>query len=324
MKRTSINYASTFPGFCVEHENIFNSFEKNKKFKYERDIKLQFFRTLCWELQEKKISLKNNINKRREYKNYQLNDFKKILDKYLKEMGLEKKFNKILLDSKDFRILFMNKQIEDLKKDIKLLTNNYFNTLFRDIEKEEDNIYYRAVLIEHFIPVCLSGLSSFTEGKSTTRNYFILNIIPQENGTLLTIATNAKYREILDNYINYYSQDPLLMLVAVESWMIHVTDHWYIKPSIWDRIPKNRRRKILNDILNTKYGLFDKYNISIFDQTRKHMLNIIDTEGNWDKFDKKSKEFYINEREKLKNKKSYNIFSLEDLEKAGINYLTKE
>jgi len=38
--------------------------------------------------------------------------------------------------------------------------------------------------------------------------------------------------------------------------MIHATDHWYIKPSVWDKIPENRRRKILNDILNSKKGLF--------------------------------------------------------------------
>lgn len=203
MKRTSINYASTFPGFCIEHENIFNSFEKNKKFKYNRDIKLQLFRSLCREIHEKKISLKNNIKKKKEYKNYQLNNFKKILSKYLRKMKLENKFNKLMLDSKDFRILFMNMQIEDLNKDIESLSNNYFNALIRDIEKEEDNIYYRTVLIDHLLPVCLSGLASFKNNKSTTRNYFILNIFPQENGTLFTIATNIKYKEVLDNYCHF-------------------------------------------------------------------------------------------------------------------------
>lgn len=77
MKKTSINYASTFPGFCIEHESAFNSFEKNKEFKYDRDIKLQLFRSLCRELHEKNILLENNINKKNEYKNYQLDNFKK-------------------------------------------------------------------------------------------------------------------------------------------------------------------------------------------------------------------------------------------------------
>ncbi|TDS25873.1 hypothetical protein BY453_1445 [Halanaerobium congolense] len=321
MKKTSINYASTFPGFCIEHESAFNSFEKNKEFKYDRDIKLQLFRSLCRELHEKNILLENNINKKNEYKNYQLDNFKKILAKYLRKMKLKKKFYKLMLDSKDFKILFMNNLIEDLNKDIESLSNNYFNPLFRDIEKEENNIYYQTVLIEHLVPVCLSGLASFKKDKSTTRNYFIFNIIPQENGTLFTIATNVKFKNILDNYITHYTQDPLLMLIAIETLMIHATDHWYIKPSVWDKIPENRRRKILNDILNSKKGLFTNYNISIFDQTREHILNILDKEDNWNQFDNKTKKFYFNERMKLMNKKSYDIFTLEDLEKASIEYI---
>jgi len=63
------------------------------------------------------------------------------------------------------------------------------------------------------------------------------------------------------------------------------------------------------------------YNISIFDQTREHILNILDKEDNWNQFDNKTKKFYFNERMKLMNKKSYDIFTLEDLEKASIEYI---
>jgi hypothetical protein len=73
--------------------------------------------------------------------------------------------------------------------------------------------------------------------------------------------------------------------------------------------------------LNSKKGLFTNYNISIFDQTREHILNILDKEDNWNQFDNKTKKFYFNERMKLMNKKSYDIFTLEDLEKASIEYI---
>lgn len=55
MQPIGIKDASTFPGFCEEHEKIFNSYEIDGIFKEDKDYKLQVFRAICRE-----IAFKNN------------------------------------------------------------------------------------------------------------------------------------------------------------------------------------------------------------------------------------------------------------------------
>lgn len=54
IERMGINTASSFPGFCSDHESIFHTFENTKEIHKDKDIRLQLFRTICRELQVKK------------------------------------------------------------------------------------------------------------------------------------------------------------------------------------------------------------------------------------------------------------------------------
>ena len=46
--------ASTFPGFCTEHEKLFSAFETQKAMTEEQHFRLQAFRTICREIYSKR------------------------------------------------------------------------------------------------------------------------------------------------------------------------------------------------------------------------------------------------------------------------------
>ena len=50
MLSIGINEASTFPGYCLEHENLFSEFENIKDFKTGEHMGLQLYRTVCREI----------------------------------------------------------------------------------------------------------------------------------------------------------------------------------------------------------------------------------------------------------------------------------
>ena len=49
LKQKGIGNASTFPGFCEKHEELFLDFEQNGEFKKTNHFNLQLFRTICRE-----------------------------------------------------------------------------------------------------------------------------------------------------------------------------------------------------------------------------------------------------------------------------------
>ena len=70
----------------------------------------------------------------------------------------------------------------------------------------------------------------------------------------------------------------LALLEMVETWMVNGTDHWFIKPSVWNGIPVGRRSRILEDILHDAYNIGHPYPRSIFDSLREEMLKLPDGE----------------------------------------------
>jgi hypothetical protein len=56
-----VNEASTFPGFCTTHEQIFSKFEDKKILVDEQDFRLQIYRTICREIMENRRSLASSV-----------------------------------------------------------------------------------------------------------------------------------------------------------------------------------------------------------------------------------------------------------------------
>ena len=65
--------------------------------------------------------------------------------------------------------------------------------------------------------------------------------------------------------------------------------------------------------MDIKFGVLDNYKLSIFDEVRKFMFNVIDNENNWANFNDITISFLKEERNKLIEEDTYDIFPTEDL-----------
>lgn len=315
IEKIGINKASTFPGFCNKHEGVFSVFENKKEIEYENEIKLQIYRTLCRELQVRRIELANNIKRRDEYLSLQNKRFAEILSKHLVDVNFDITIKDIDIKREDFRLYYMNKEIDELEERVSFIRKKYYYPFSKDIQKGTNNIFYKAIKLDHVVPVCLAGAGyiSYTKRNKKTKALIIMNVFPQDGATLIILATDRNSKAFLERYISHYSQSALMALDLIESWMVHVTDHWFVKPSIWETLSEKRREKILSDILDIRFGVLDTYGLSIFDDIRKYMLTIIDTEDKWDKNDETTVSFLMKERDKLRDEETYSIFPTTDI-----------
>lgn len=66
--------------------------------------------------------------------------------------------------------------------------------------------------------------------------------------------------------------------------MVYGTDHWFLKPSIWQLMPQTRRDTLLDLVLRSEDHIATKCPISIFDVARASLVgdlkNIIDVTRN--------------------------------------------
>lgn len=58
----------------------------------------------------------------------------------------------------------------------------------------------------------------------------------------------------------------------VETWMVNGTNHWFIRPSVWAKIPSKRASRVLTHIGERGHDLGEPYHLSIFDEVRREML----------------------------------------------------
>jgi hypothetical protein len=60
--------------------------------------------------------------------------------------------------------------------------------------------------------------------------------------------------------------------------MVNGSDHWFLKPSIWNKIPAARQERILEDIMEVS-NIATPYALSLFDSLREEMIAIPDVES---------------------------------------------
>lgn len=98
-----INEASTFPGFCQTHEEIFKEFEKNISFDSNGSYQLQIYRTLCREIIVKESQI-DGLQKAKDnyirYRNLQFTNRFKELSGPILSSGLQR----LNIESENWRL----------------------------------------------------------------------------------------------------------------------------------------------------------------------------------------------------------------------------
>jgi hypothetical protein len=275
--RVGLNDASTFPGFCQNHEAIFHAFEKTGEIKTERDIVLQIFRTICREIAVKQIQMAQ-IRKVRETHDRLIE--KKAMDKLKSRLGSDfvKKhgLRNLTFDRVSKAQVGMLEAERELGEVLNVLETEFLPASALELDGSEGSLYHVSVAVQQPLSVCLSGIANFwidDHGKHISVRT-ILNVLPSPQKTLIVATTSAVHKRYLETYMHRMLDQMNGALIMVETWMVRGTDHWFMTPSEWENIPKSRQRKILGDMLDESHSIGESYQTSIFDSVRQQMLTL--------------------------------------------------
>lgn len=270
MKHIGVNEASTFPGFCIEHEKLFHRYEKNKKLMDAEDYRLQIYRTICREIVFNESELTSHIEfyntYKKEVENVFIKELEKEYGKSISELGLES----IKVEENNYKKHLYDNGVE-----------KYNNTL-QSLHKLHDacfnnDIFLISIKIPFQIPVAIAGISNvrfsdyiYTEDEDST---VVVNLLPLEGETDLIISSLFIYKDSLLTFVEYIKQTPLTLLNFIESFIINGSEHLFFKESVWEKLSEVMQRQMINDIFYSDWSFGKEYEYSILNDIRKQLID---------------------------------------------------
>lgn len=255
LSSVGVNEASTFPGFCTDHEQIFSKFEDKKDFVDEQDFRLQIYRTICREIVENNRSLTSNIYWKDHYIKFRDETLNELIKKEAVLLDVDLKYLKSLIHTyDDSRVKYLVNRINASKQYLSTL-DLLHDAVFNDLKKKKvQKIFFEVIGMDWVIPCSLAGKGGIvvkTKSKVAVVD-IILNVLSYEDKTYVILATHHKNKTHLKSYINRYKHHPLTMITMVESWMLYGSDHWFIKPSVWRNLNEGVQKELFQEMLSDK------------------------------------------------------------------------
>lgn len=296
-----IGDASTFPGFCEDHEKLFSEFENKKDLVNEVHFILQVYRTICREIVVAERNLETLTLARNAYVEYRN---KKVEELFVLELGADFMVRNDI-QSKGLKMKGGDSREAQAKKGISMLTD-YLNSLrhlknaiSNDVKKKRfQKTACISLVIDAEFPVCIAGRGNFKiKQKEKTKSIeIIFNVLPHPKKTYIVICSLKKFSKDIQFYMDHF-KNPLQIMSLIESWMVHGSDHWFIKPSEWAKVDVSRRSQILKDLHDLSKNTAYDYPHSIFDDLRKASIKLMD--DNYDQLNEQLIELLERERKKL-------------------------
>lgn len=273
MKRIGVNLASTFPGFCTDHEQMFAEFEMVGAVRSPRHFGLQAFRTLCREIFRKKLEISHQESAIDQYRKTRSGYFASSIGRVMADATIRS------LEIKgDEMEKFVTSRIGESKLTLAELEGDLYDELFEFINDNRKEPCLNALSLPFEVPVACSGfgnLTYFDEARKKKKEAFcVLGILPQPGSTSAYFATSNKHSGIADLYFAKMGRG-FGAVNAMESWIVNGSDHWFMRPSAWDSIPPARQRKILDLIMQDDDNIGSFLALSIFDDARRQIITWI-------------------------------------------------
>jgi hypothetical protein len=278
MIEIGINNASVFPGYCIKHENIFKSFETDGKFDNIKKALLQTYRTICRERIYCEIQFEINEIIKIEYKQKineeALNYLKDILSKYPQFSNL-KKIEIEGVDKFINSLNYLNKYLYEPNEQFKIFENYIYSWILNLPCK--NNLVLRIVNVDFHLPIALCGFANQTyiEQDEKKTACILVNIMPQKSSTTVICVGFEENRYLIEKFFDFSFSTPLNLLNMIESFIINGSDHWFINPDYWNNFTSLKQQKILYDILFSEDSFTDEYKISIFDDIRMNIIEVL-------------------------------------------------
>lgn len=261
--------ASTFPGFCEEHELLFADFENQRSLSVDRHFGLQVFRTLCREIYSKRQSQQKLTDMLADYRNLREAYLRRSIALPDGRAGEPVTINGITFEN-DAVEEQMIKLLELGSHDLAELDELY-EGIIEDLRAGTSNVAINIEQIDFELPVCLSGLGVLNYRQEGTDNRCLccIAILPESNGTKILLAVAAEHSSVAA--LHLHKQDSPAVLARLESWMLNGSDHWFIRPSSWATIPPARQHAICERI-PVAGDLIENPPFSILDSARRRII----------------------------------------------------
>ena len=277
----SIDSATTFKGFCCEHEKLFEKLDNNKDRNSIYELLLQSYRSICFSLYNVQVVEKFQKIEDSFVKNHITCE---ILRSHLGEEAYCLTDSQLMQVFEDFCQMHTDKFLEEsriLEKYKKYIENTIFSAdeLFKKHTSSINNfifceescelgIFYKK--LDFCVPVAL--LNHHMLSICNEKNILLFNVIPYEDCSEIYWIFDKKFINVLkEKWDNMISKD-INILNMIERSMVS-QEYWYISPNIINGLAGPRLDILKNDVFfNNEHTLFDEYDFSIFDDLRKNMI----------------------------------------------------
>lgn len=258
-----LNDASTFAGFCEEHEGLFAEFETTGVIATDRDLALQAYRSICREIVRKQFDidvLAQSITRMKAR-------VSRLAEGEAKRLGIDLKGVEIEGGPIGPAETWL-KAAKSTLSDLEAMHSDVFGHLNGEPESEAGSAL-RAYKIDVVVPVALSGFGMLNAAGAHLP--CVIGIVPTTTETLIYLVTQAGRTALLDAYFDNIDHR-LILLDRIETWMTRGSDHWFIRPSVWNAIPAHRQEKVIEALADTSVGIEAELPVSIFDDLRKSAI----------------------------------------------------
>lgn len=300
MLSIGVNEASTFPGYCSEHESLFSEFENLKNFKTGEHMGLQLYRTICREIVINEYQIRTFKDIRKRYIKFRNKMMTNAIIANLDEETLNTptlKLNEFTVKSNDARLKIIKRQIKSSKDNLSSFLYPYRDAILNDLKKKKfQKVAYVARKFNQQIPIALSGKGNFYYKNKNVD--IIMNILPVKNSTYIFFSSLKKHTKPLELFMSQM-ENPLKMMCIIESCLIHGSDHWFIKPSVWNKIKPDLQQKILDSINDDKYSIADGFEMTILNDLKQTYFDLAEKQV---KIPNDVAELIATEKEKLSTK----------------------
>lgn len=280
MTEVGIGEASTFPGFCSTHEQLFSEFEQTGDLTKDRHVALQVFRTVCREVVRTQLQIANVEAGLEKYDGLVAHQGIKFIASQIEQsfrISENLKITDVSLEGVSNARARVLKALEEARNTMRMLQKNFFNQALGDATGGAEGLAHFQITVEQTVPFCLAGLGNFhiQEGNKVTNVVAILNVWPTTTKTIITMAVQNEHKDALNLYVDNCLKKILGLVTMLETWMVNGSDHWFITPSAWRKIPSTRQNQILKDILDPTYSIGQSYPRSILDDLRADTLRLV-------------------------------------------------
>ncbi|MCW8332013.1 hypothetical protein MD588_24780 [Photobacterium sp. SDRW27] len=270
-----INDCSGFNGFCKDHDDLFQEIDKNIISTSEH-VKLQLYRSLSFELHKDKVGMFQNIKLDDEHATQALIDLNIISSESESTCDLrnlvKRKFDFLMRESLDDKLWLIEKlslymlHLLKIKDYFEFQTDTFY--AFSTDNLKHQVFYY---MTSYNIPVAIN--TKITLSDAEPLNYYFI-VIPFEGKSLIMGIVPDDSQKLIQDKINSVFNEELSVIKFIES-VISSCDGWYIKPSIIDNMPDEKKKVFLDDCMFiNERRFYQDYDLSIFDGLKMEICGL--------------------------------------------------